>query len=139
MEFDRPEGPEELAAAYAKDPRVQIYESVDARSGGWPAAATRLLMKLGGCGVTCTVYESRAGEKNLGPHRDDWYGAIVQKLGAKAWLLGEGADNPTAEPTLVLEAGDVLLLPRGVLHHVRTPDYSVHMGIAFITDRRSAV
>ncbi len=62
----------------------------------------------------------------------------MQQLGAKAWLLGEGADKPDATPTLILNPGDVLLLPRGVLHDVKTPDYSVHIGIAFITDEKLA-
>ncbi|HSX04919.1 MAG TPA: cupin domain-containing protein, partial [Candidatus Saccharimonadales bacterium] len=78
--------------------------------------------------------ESSARDQNLGPHRDGWYGAVVQMLGEKAWLLGDGADDPSAEPTLLLSPGDVLMVPKGVLHDVRTPDHSVHMAFALITD-----
>ncbi|HSX05830.1 MAG TPA: hypothetical protein VLF69_05145, partial [Candidatus Saccharimonadales bacterium] len=38
MRFDRPNTDEGLATAYATRPRTRIYEGIDARSGGWPAA-----------------------------------------------------------------------------------------------------
>lgn len=116
--------------AYASEPRTRIYEAIETRSGGWPAEATRYLMKLSGCDVVCTLYESQAGDETLGPHKDQWYGAIVQMRGAKAWRLGE--DVGREEPTVVAEAGDLLLVPEGLEHDVSTPDYSVHMTVAMI-------
>ncbi len=134
MQFERHPTSEALDGAYAARPRTRIYEGYDARTGGWPAMVTRILMRLADCRVVCSVYESSARDQNLGPHRDGWYGAVVQMLGEKAWLLGDGADDPSAEPTLLLSPGDVLMVPKGVLHDVRTPDHSVHMAFALITD-----
>jgi len=131
MHFERHSDEADLQGAYELERRTKIYEAVESRSGGWSAEATRYLMKLAGCDVVCSVYESRAEDKNLGPHRDRWYGAIVQILGAKAWQLGE--DVGGEEPTVVAEAGDVLIVPQGLYHDVSTPDYSVHMTVAMLT------
>jgi hypothetical protein len=118
--------------AYAREQRTRIYEGVESRSGGWMAEATRYLMKLAGCDVVCTVYESRAGDKTFGPHADGWYGVIVQMYGAKAWQLGEDAGRKDA--TVVVEAGDLLIVPEGLLHDVSTPDYSVHVTVAMLVN-----
>jgi hypothetical protein len=132
MHFERLSDEAAVEHAYASQPRTKIYESVETRSGGWSAEATRHLMKLAGCDVVCTVYESRAGDKTLGSHKDRWYGAIVQILGAKAWQLGEDVERE--ETTVVAEAGDLLIVPQGLLHDVSTPDYSVHMTVAMLVD-----
>lgn len=131
MRFERHSEEADLKEAYDRERRTKIYEAVESRSGGWSAEATRYLMKLADCDVVCTVYESWAGDKNLGAHDDRWYGAIVQILGAKAWQLGE--DVGKEEPTVVAEAGDVLIVPEDLYHDVSTPDYSVHMTVAILT------
>ncbi len=131
MRFERHSDEGDLKGAYDRERRTKIYEAVESRSGGWSAEATRYLMKLAGCDVVCTVYESTAKDKTLGPHRDLWYGAIVQMLGAKAWQLGD--DVGQEEPTVVLEAGDVLIVPEQLYHDVSTSDYSVHMTVAMLT------
>jgi hypothetical protein len=135
--FERPATQSEYAASYAGHPRTRVYESIDARSGGWPKEATRYFMRLAGCPVTCTVYESSGGDVTMGAHVDNWYGAIVQKTGEKEWFFGQDAEVQ-ATPTEVVQPGDVLLLPRGLVHDVGTPDYSVHMGFAFITERQGS-
>lgn len=132
MHFERHSNEADLTQAYTSQPRTRIYESVETRSGGWSAEAARHLMKLAGCDVVCTVYESQAGDENLGAHKDRWYGAIVQMLGAKAWAMGE--DVGKEEPTVVAEAGDLLIVPQGLLHDVSTPDYSVHMTVAMLVE-----
>ena len=134
LSFERPASSENLRQAYADQPRTRIYESIDARSGGWPAVATRHLMKLADCRVTCTMYESSRDDETLGAHTDKWYGAVVQVLGAKAWRLGQDTENSQEDPTLITKAGDLLLLPTGLRHDVTTPEYSVHLGFAMITD-----
>lgn len=135
LQFTRPETDQQLAEEYQQQPRVKIYESIDGHTGGWPALVTTALGRLANTQATCTVYESSAGEHTLGPHQDDWYGAIVQKEGAKHWYIGDDAIRRPDEPTLTLQAGDVLLLPRGLMHDVATPEYSVHMGFAILPQR----
>jgi uncharacterized RmlC-like cupin family protein len=132
MHFERLSDEAALKNAYDSQPRTKIYESIETRSGGWTAEATRYLMKLAGCDVVCSVYESQAGDKTLGPHKDRWYGAIVQIHGAKEWQLGEDVERE--QTTVVAEAGDLLLVPQGLLHDVSTPNYSVHMTVAILVD-----
>jgi ribosomal protein L16 Arg81 hydroxylase len=86
--------------------------------------------------VIATLYESRAGDLNLGAHDDQWDGVIVQIRGAKTWRLWPETHGQPHE--LLTRAGDVLLLPQGVTHEVTTPDYSVHLVLA-VTDEPLAV
>lgn len=132
MHFERLTDEAAIQQSYANQPRTKIYESIETRSGGWSAEAARYLMKLASCDVVCSVYESHAGDRTLGPHKDIWYGAIVQILGAKAWQLGQDAER--GESTIVAEAGDLLIVPQGLLHDVSTPEYSVHMTVAILTE-----
>jgi len=135
VHFERPQGATAIERAYNKQPRTRIYESIHAHSDGWPRLASEYLMRLAGCQVACTVYESSAGDGTLGPHFDKWYGAVVQMDGEKAWYLGDEATERASAPTLTMQTGDVLLLPEGLMHDVATPDYSVHLGVAILTDK----
>ncbi|HSX06088.1 MAG TPA: cupin domain-containing protein [Candidatus Saccharimonadales bacterium] len=134
LDYERPSTKAAAAAAYAREPRTHVYENV-VWTSAWMAMVTQVLEELAGGRVFCTVYESAAGDQNLGPHVDDWYGAAVQYSGSKEWLLGEAADNTSAEPTVVMQPGDVQLLPKGLLHDVRTPERSVHLAFSFFSDR----
>ncbi|HSX06090.1 MAG TPA: hypothetical protein VLF69_06520, partial [Candidatus Saccharimonadales bacterium] len=51
MQFERHPTSEALDGAYAARPRTRIYEGYDARTGGWPAMVTRILMRLADCRV----------------------------------------------------------------------------------------
>lgn len=134
LDFDRPATAQALDEGYRRRPRTRIYESIEARSGGWPERAARYLMRLAGCQVTFTLYESQAGDDTLGPHWDQWYGAIVQLAGTKTWRLGDDiTDIGRDTATVTTQVGDVLFLPAGLLHDVRTPDYSLHLGVALLT------
>ncbi|WP_442806368.1 JmjC domain-containing protein [Streptomyces sp. NBC_01317] len=59
--------------------------------------------------VVCTMYESNAGDLGLIRHVDAWFGVIVQMQGAKRWRIWPDEDSAPQE--MVIEAGDVLLLP----------------------------
>lgn len=126
-DFDRSAKGVDVAVAYSQLPRTQVYESVGAQSGGWFAAVDMLLARLFRFEVTSDVYVSNAGDRNIGLHRDEWYGIIVQLGGAKVWTLLDAEGKPT---TITLEAGDVLLLPRDVRHNVDTTHHSVHVVFA---------
>ncbi|MFE4535814.1 JmjC domain-containing protein [Streptomyces scopuliridis] len=130
-EFHREVSERAIRDAYEERPRTRVYESISARSDGWFSFATLHFSRLVRCQVVCTMYESNAGDQNLIPHVDQWFGVIVQMRGAKRWRIWPNENSAPQEK--VIETGDVLLLPRGVKHEVRTPDYSVHLVFA-ITD-----
>jgi hypothetical protein len=133
--FHRELSEEAVAAAYAQRPRTRVFESIHAQSDGWYGLVALRLAGLLRQRVIATLYESRAGDLNLGAHDDQWDGVIVQIRGAKTWRLWP---QPHGQPReLLTRAGDVLLLPKGITHEVDTPDYSVHLVLA-VTDERLA-
>jgi hypothetical protein len=125
--FERYTGAAALAAAYAAHPRTQILEDIGyGQEEQWWAITAGHLTRLSHSelDVTCAVFSSRPGDENLGPHFDSWYGAVVQVSGVKRWLIGED------RRTVVMAAGDILLVPKYLLHEVSTPPdpgYSVHL------------
>ncbi|MFI0942815.1 JmjC domain-containing protein [Streptomyces sp. NPDC021020] len=131
FDFHRETDEGAITDAYRARRRTRVYESIHARSDGWFSLVTLHMARLLRQRVVCTMYESRAGDRNLGAHDDEWDGLIVQMRGTKSWRLWP---PPHGQPhELLTQAGDVLLLPRGVTHEVDTPDYSVHMVLA-VTD-----
>ncbi len=85
------------------------------------------------------MFESRPGDASLGGHWDAWYGAIVHISGAKAWQIGARPPGDTNQPAqdIITRAGDILLVPKGLPHAVRTPrepGHSVHLSFALDRD-----
>jgi hypothetical protein len=131
FDFHRAVDPAAITDSYCARQRTRVYESIHARSDGWFSLVTLHMARLLRHRVICTLYESQAGDRNLGAHEDEWDGLIVQMSGSKSWRLWP---QPHGQPyDLRTRVGDVLLLPRGVTHKVATPDYSVHMVLA-VTD-----
>lgn len=114
IDLERFTDPGSLSAAYRNRPRTRVYESMDVRSNGPLSLAALLLSSAAGCKVVCTLYESHAGDATMGEHWDDWFGVIVQLDGEKRWLLR--VDPSGRRESILMQAGDVLLLPRGVRH-----------------------
>ncbi|WP_301182990.1 JmjC domain-containing protein [Rhodococcus ruber] len=104
---------------------------MDAASDGWFSLVAVQLTRLARCRVVCSMYESNVGDHNLGAHVDEWLGVIVQMRGEKQWTLWPRTDGEPSE--VLMQTGDVLLLPRNVEHAVTTPEYSVHLVFAFVT------
>ncbi|MEU3458578.1 cupin domain-containing protein [Streptomyces sp. NPDC006733] len=129
--FHREVANDAIVTAYQERPRTRVYEGMDVRSDGWYSVAAIQLARLARCRVVCSMYESDSGDRNLGAHEDEWLGEIVQMRGAKSWTLWPRAGGDPRE--VLTQAGDVLLLPRGIEHAVSTPDYSVHLVFAFVT------
>jgi len=120
-----------LAGAYQHQPRTRVYEDTDVRAGGPFAFAGMLLSQLARYRTACSFYESIADDATLGEHRDEWYGIITQLHGRKRWDLS----NPSGDrASLEMHPGDVLLLPRLVPHDVSTPEHSLHVVYAVLTD-----
>ncbi len=144
-DFDRHLDGRALSEAYAGRPRTQVYESINRDSEGtWYSLAARHLGRLAHCElqVVCSVFASRYGDESLGGHWDAWYGAIVQMRGAKVWQIGERLLRDTGQATqeVTTEAGDILLLPKGLPHAVQTPadpGHSVHLAFAIDRDQAS--
>lgn len=130
--FHRKTGERAIESAYLERRRTRVYEGMDARSDGWFSVTAAHLARLARCRVVCSMYESDSGDQNMGAHIDEWFGAIVQLRGAKRWTIWPGLDSDPEE--MLMRAGDVLLLPRGIQHDVSTPDYSVHLVFAFIAN-----
>lgn len=144
-EFDRHHDGRALERAYARRPRTRVYENINRDSDStWYFLAARHLGRLAHCDlqVVCSVFESRHDDASLGGHWDTWYGAIVQISGAKAWQIGESPPGDTKQPAreIITEGGDILLLPKGLPHAVRTlpePGHSVHLSFAIDRDSRA--
>lgn len=132
--FERHSADSSIDDRYRDRPRTKVYEGIEARSDGWYSVAALQLARLARCRVVCTMYESRSGDLNLGPHVDEWFGVIVQMRGSKEWSMppqsGQPARGFNSEP------GDFLLMPPRIEHDVSTPDRSTHMVFAFLTTEK---
>ena len=136
-----------LRAAYARRPSTRIIEDIGWGSDTpWAALAGQHLTRLAQTGtrVLITVYQSASGDQELGTHRDTWTGAIVQADGSKTWRAGEGLTATGAGAGtgdiqhVTITAGDILILPKNLPHHVTTPPdpgRSVHLVFAINRDR----
>ncbi|PZG19882.1 hypothetical protein C1I98_37765 [Spongiactinospora gelatinilytica] len=140
-EFERHTDAQALADAYDGRHRTRVYEDIGRDNpAAWYTYAALQIGRLAArdLAVVCSVFQSRWGDESIGPHRDAWYGAIVQVRGVKGWLVGEGLFDGATRPihAVTTKAGDVLLLPKGLPHTVSTPKepgHSVHL--AFAIDR----
>ena len=124
--FQRHTNAAALTAAYQHRPRTRIIEDIG--WGGdtpWAALAGQHLTRLAQTGtrVIISVYQSASGDQELGTHRDTWTGAIVQADGSKTWRAGHsltGTGNGDIQH-VTITAGDILILPKNLPHHVTTP------------------
>jgi len=132
-DFDRRAGSrEEIKAAQAVRPRTRVYENFGECNSGWIRSAENRLAHQAGFSVGSSVFQSRAGDAAIGRHYDVWIGVIVQFEGAKVWDIWYQDGNTPAK--LITEAGDVLLMPSGVEHAVRTPEHSLHVNFEIFTN-----
>lgn len=125
--------------------RVRDVEAFDQRLGAFAAAVRRQFAAP----AQINMYLTPPGRDGFPPHFDITDGFIVQCLGAKEWrLFGDYTGRielppvttnwqpecfrPRGEPdTLTLAAGDVLYLPRGVMHEARCTDRaSLHLTVS---------
>jgi hypothetical protein len=127
---------------YATHPCTQVYEDIGCNTQhAWYALVAQHLGRLAGCefDVVCSIFESGFSDEVLYAHEDKWFGAIVQMSGAKQWGIGAALPASVTSPAceLTTEAGDILLLPKGLLHVADTPKepgHSVHLSFAIHRD-----
>jgi hypothetical protein len=122
--------------------RVRDLDRFDGGVGAFAAATSRLLQ----AGVQCNLYLTPAGHEGFPPHFDTTDVFVAQCAGSKQWDIFDDytamtvlplADanwdperfRPIGEPArLLLQAADVLYLPRGVMHAARTVgEASLHL------------
>ena len=102
----------------------------------------------GSC-VGCNSYLTPAGSQGFAPHFDDIDAFILQVSGKKIWRLYDCVDEQTILPRyssrdfardelgdprfeIILHEGDLLYLPRGVIHEAESlsDDHSLHVTIS---------
>ncbi len=115
----------DLNALMLARPQTRLYESVHCRRGEWQATVASLLAGWMDSDVLCSVYEANVGDSALPEHRDAWDNVVVQLSGTKRWFFSGGQE-------IVLSAGDVLAVPEGVGHLVRTDFDSVHLNFELV-------
>jgi len=90
----------------------------------------RLLRQVRRCAarqVVCSVFVSRPESARFDTHVDSWDGLVVQVVGKKRWTFTD------SDQSVVVHAGDVLLVRVGVPHHAAAvDDTSVHIRIAML-------
>lgn len=123
--MSRFDDPSEALSENADRPRTRLYESVHTRAGQWPAVVASHLASWLDADVLSSVYEAEASDAGLPEHHDAWDNIVLQIEGTKRWRFGGGVD-------VVLHPGDVLLVPTGVMHYVRTPTHSVHINFEVV-------
>lgn len=119
----------------------------------WSPGLNRLRVEaetLFGCESQINVYLTPPAEKSTPPHWDTHDLMVLQIAGSKRWRLfrGErtkplsderfqvGADYVSPErEEVVLNAGDTLYLPRGVIHEPVSESYSVHVSLGLNAHR----
>jgi lysine-specific demethylase/histidyl-hydroxylase NO66 len=113
----------------------------------WSADLNRLRIEAEDffhCECQINVYLTPPGEKSTPPHWDTHDLMVLQIAGKKTWRLYDaarslpladerfaiGQDHVSADyRNMLLEAGDTLYLPRGVIHEPIAETYSVHLSI----------
>ena len=113
----------------------------------WPpiAALCQSLEALLHFGVQANVYVTPSGAQGFAPHFDTHDVFVLQLAGSKAWrIYGDGSALPMADghghpsreslgPPAVeftLRQGDLLYIPRGIVHEaMTTDDSSVHLTV----------
>ncbi|XP_033115926.1 ribosomal oxygenase 1-like [Anneissia japonica] len=113
----------------------------------WKLLST--LQEFFSCGVGANVYLTPPGSQGFAPHFDDIEAFVVQLEGKKRWRLYSPRSDAESLPRfsstnfsqdeigdpildVVLEAGDLLYFPRGIIHQADTPEdsHSLHMTVS---------
>lgn len=114
----------EASEKYHRKPRTRLYESVHTRRGEWPAVIASQLAAWLDADVLSSVYEAEANDAALPEHHDAWHNIVLQLEGSKRWRF--------TDEEVTLWPGDVLIVPTGVMHLVRTDSRSVHINFEVV-------
>lgn len=115
----------EAQAAYETQARTRFFDGLSPTSGSLLGLLNDTLARATNRRTAVSVFVSDRMDAGFALHTDSWIGLVIQLYGGKHWQFGEALSDVTC-----LNAGQLLLIPPGVLHRVSTPSYSVHLRIA---------
>jgi hypothetical protein len=134
---------DELVDAWAAG-RTLVFKGIDRQLPAIHGLARGLEGELK-CRVWCNLYLTPAHSRGFRAHYDSHDAFVLQLIGAKRWRLGASvADSPMSfqakgkiapefadgHSGITMRAGDVLYIPRGVLHDAAADDdLSCHLTI----------
>ncbi|XP_064484530.1 bifunctional lysine-specific demethylase and histidyl-hydroxylase NO66-like [Ornithodoros turicata] len=149
-ETHNPEGRAHAAAvwdAFQRGCSIRLLNPQTYSRGVWRLCSQ--LQEFFGSFVGANVYLTPAGSQGFAPHYDDIEAFVLQLEGKKEWKLYAprtpseelprySSSNLSAgevgEPilTAVLEPGDLLYFPRGIIHQAKTTDaiHSLHITVS---------
>ena len=83
------------------------------------------------------AYYTPANETCFKAHKDNQWIFIFQISGKKRWYLGTNSEDATKNSTtFILEAGDILFIPKGMSHFAEAVETSsLHITLALVTHR----
>ncbi|PRW56353.1 cupin 4 isoform A [Chlorella sorokiniana] len=167
LNYNGKEAPEEEAAPEIADPEVvwrRFKEGCSVRvlhPQRFSDPLWRLVARLESflqCPVGCNSYLTPAGTQGFAPHWDDIDAFVLQVEGSKRWRLYAHTDPQHVLPRyssrdftdeelgecvldVVLQPGDLLYMPRGVIHQAESlPDsHSLHLTLSANQQRSWAV
>jgi hypothetical protein len=63
------------------------------------------------------------GGRKVPRHRDDWTAISIQVCGGTTWTISDDhlSGNPSFNENYIMERGDLLVVPAGMLHLVKSP------------------
>ncbi|XP_071794845.1 ribosomal oxygenase 1-like isoform X2 [Asterias amurensis] len=113
-----------------------------------------MLQEYFGSFVGANIYLTPAGSQGFAPHYDDIEAFVIQLEGKKHWRLYSPRNKEEVLPRFsspnfsqdeigepifdtVLEPGDLLYFPRGIIHQATTPDDSHSLHITLSTCQRN--
>lgn len=64
-------------------------------------------------------------------HRDNWSAMFLQILGEADWDIFENVDSLTPKESFTVKPGDLILIPRGVVHQVSVLSPRLSLNMAF--------
>jgi len=119
---------------------LNYVEAIDLKCGKF----ARCLGESLGAKVSLTVFATPENSQGFVPHFDTLDVFVIQQSGSKLWSLGESAitlptlkqgglisfpdDEPPKTADFVLNEGETLYIPRGVIHWAKTSaDASIHI------------
>lgn len=144
---------EELTKCMANDWSVRFLRPHEHFDGN--AAFIGMMEKYFRCYCGLNSYWTPADSQGFAPHYDDVDVFLLQMEGEKEWRLYEPLEQvdylarhssedyipeqfPTPMKTLVLKAGDVLYMPRGMVHQGRTFPHTHSLHITFSANQMNS-
>lgn len=97
-----------------------VIDGVDGIDGPTAALAYSITVASGRI-VQTNLYQSRSPLPGFGPHRDDHDAIALQLEGSKVWAFDDGE--------VLLQEGDAMYVPSGLVHNTSSPSFSSHLTI----------